>query len=89
MRKIILIVTDGCGACKIMRRLIREALRNTSKRVEFEVQSRKQADKVMMIHHNITDFPATVFIKDNNVKYVHIGTTAVPAINRYIDVYLK
>ena len=76
---------DGCGACKIMRRLIREALHNTSKGIE----NRKQADKVMMIHHNITDFPATVFMKDDIVKYVLIGTTAVPAINRYIDVYLK
>ena len=89
MRKIILIVTDGCTACKIMRRLICEALRNTVKEIEFEVQNRKQADKVMMIHHDITDFPATVLIKDDVVKYVIIGTTAAAAINRYIDVYLK
>lgn len=80
---------DSCGACKIMRRLIREALHNTAKGIDFEVQNRQQADKVMMIHHNITDFPATVFMKDDIVKYVLIGTTAVPAINRYIDVYLK
>ena len=89
MRKILLIVADGCGACKIMRRLIREALRNTSKGVDFEVQNRREVSKVLLIEHNITDYPATVFIKNDVVKYVLIGTTAVPAINRYIDVYLK
>lgn len=89
MNKILLLITKGCVACTIMNRLIREALANTNKAINYEVQDIKNANKVFLIENDISDFPTTCFIKDDVLKYKYVGTAPAIVINRFIDIHLK
>jgi hypothetical protein len=89
MNKILLLVTKGCAACTIMNRLIKEALNNTERPITYEVQDVRNANKVFLIENDISDFPTTCFIKDDILKYKHIGTAPAIVINRFIDIHLK
>ena len=89
MKSILLVTTKGCAACTIMNRLIKEALANTKQRIEYNAKDVKGVNKELLLEHNITDFPATFFFKDDDVRYVCTGTQPAVVINRYIDIYLK
>ena len=89
MNKIVLITTKGCAGCNIMHRLIREALKSTSKKIEFSIRDKDEVGKKWLAQNQITDFPTTIFIKDGIIKFKYVGTNPAIVILRWIDVYFK
>lgn len=86
--KILTITTQGCESCYILDKLINEALTITKKEVEYVKQDFKEVDKKLIKSYNITDFPTTLLIKDDVVKFRFIGTRPAVVIARWIDVHL-
>lgn len=89
MNKILLITTQGCGGCRIMERLIHEAIRKSSKEIEFHKADYKELKPKFLRDHEVRDYPTTFFIKDNDIKFQYTGTNPVIVILRWIDVYFK
>ena len=89
MYKILLITTKGCGACDIMSRLVKEAIVSSKKSIQYVEKDYKDIPKKYLALNEITDFPTTLFIKDNEVKFKYTGTNPKIVILRWIDVYFK
>ena len=60
MNKIVLITTKGCEGCSIMRNSIKQALNNTSKKIEFVIKDITELDKkeksLFSIHYKVNIF---------------------------------
>lgn len=89
MKKILLITTDGCDACKIMDAVIKEALANTRRKVDYEKINFKILPVNYLQRYKFKDFPTIQYIVDDIVKFQTIGSYPYPVVNRYIDIYLK
>ena len=89
MNKILLITTKGCAGCNIMHRLIRQAMKSSSKEISFAIKDKGEFDKKWLAQNKITDFPTTLFIKDDVIKFKYVGTNPAVVILRWIDVYFK
>lgn len=89
MKKILLITTDGCDACKIMDGVIKEALSNTRRKVDYEKVNFKILPVNYLKRFKFKDFPTIQYIVDDVVKFQTVGSYPYPVVNRYIDIYLK
>lgn len=87
MKKILVITTKGCEGCRIINNLIKQALTNY-KDVEYETKDKSEVSDKLLKANYVNDFPATFLIRNNEVKFVFVGTRPVPVISRYIDVNL-
>lgn len=88
-----LITTNGCEGCSIMRNSIKEAISRTQKE---NIQFKEIDHKVLLYENNslyselrLRDFPTTVFIKDNKVVRKEVGTRPTIVILRWIDIDFK
>lgn len=82
------ITTKGCESCLINERLIKEALSITKKKVDYTTQDFTQVDKNWLKQNNITDYPTTLLIKDDVIRFKYTGTRPSVVIARWIDVHL-
>lgn len=89
MNKILLITTQGCAGCRIMERLIGEAINKSSKEIEFHKKDFKEVKPKFLRDNGIRDYPTTVFIKDDSIRFIYTGTNPMIVILRWIDVYFK
>lgn len=89
MNKIVLITTRGCEGCSIMRNSIKEALNNTSKKIEFVIKDITELDKKEKSKLKTSDFPTTIFYKDNRITRQEVGTRPYIVVVRWIDVDFK
>ena len=87
--KIILVTTVGCEGCKIMYNNISKAIGTHSKSISFIEADYKLNNEPFIKKYKFTDFPTTLFIKDNVLQFKLVGTKPIVAIHRYIDVYFK
>lgn len=72
---IMLIEIDGCEGCRIAKNLTRNAIIMSGVTVEFDITNYDAYGiKKFCYNHNITDFPATVFIKNTEVLEIYMGT---------------
>lgn len=93
MNKIILVTTEGCEGCNIMRESIKQALTFTKKEgIEFEDFNRDGLlDKYPSIYAKVRfkDFPTTIFVKDNVITRKEVGTRPYIVVLRWIDIDFK
>jgi hypothetical protein len=89
MNKILLITTKGCAGCAIMNRLIKEAIGNTKKQVEFVVRDCKNIDKRFLNINKVKDYPTTMFIVDGDIRFIYTGTAPSIVINRFMDIHFQ
>lgn len=84
-----LLTIKGCKACYVLENIITNALNMTSKDINFVVNdmSKVSLDKLKKL--NISDFPTTLFVKNNKEVYRMVGTNPVAVVLRYIDVYFR
>ena len=68
MNKIVLITTEGCEGCSIMRYSINSALLYSSKEIEFEVKDVSEINGAERHKLKLTDFP-DCFIDGFNPQY--------------------
>lgn len=85
MTKVIyLITTYKCSACKYQECILKEILKE-HKDIELEVIDFSKVPEFIKTNVILTDFPTTIFVKDNVIKYHFIGTKA----NRKIEAIIK
>lgn len=76
MNRIVIITTEGCEGCEIMKRIVSNAyleakIENTS----FGCYDFKEQEvENLVADNNIKDFPTTLFIKDNQVIDTILGS---------------
>lgn len=79
--------TKGCEGCKIINDLIKQTLLNYED-IEYEVKDKSEVSDKLLKANYVNDFPATFLIRNDEIKFVFVGTRPVPVIARYIDVNL-
>ena len=89
MNKIVLITTEGCEGCSIMRYSINSALLYSSKEIEFEVKDVSEINGAERHKLKLTDFPTTLFYIDGNLVRKEIGTRPYIIVLRWIDIDFK
>lgn len=85
MNKILLITTKGCEGCKIMYNNVIKALADCDKSIAFELKDVEDLSKAFLNKHNITDFPCTMFYKDDELKYTKVGSSPITIITKWIN----
>ena len=89
MNKILLITTKGCEGCSIMHKSIKQALDCTSKTIEYVVKDIIELTKEEKSKLKTSDFPTTVFYKNNKITRKEVGTRPYIVVVRWIDVDFK
>lgn len=88
MKQIVLVTSEGCEACAIMRKNCVEAINETSKVIDFKEKDISEYSKHFLAKHNITDVPTTLLMNNGEVKYKYTGTRPKIVILRWTDVWL-
>ena len=89
MNKIILVTTKGCEGCNIMHKSIKQALNNTSKKIEYVTKDITELSKDEKSKLKTSDFPTTLFYKNNRITRREVGTRPYIVVVRWIDVDFK
>ena len=89
MNKIVLITTKGCEGCNIMHKNIKQALENTSKKIEYITKDISDLTKAEKAKLKSSDFPTVLFVKNNSIVRKEIGTKPYIVVLRWIDVDFK
>lgn len=89
MNEIVLITTEGCEGCNIMRNNIRQAVNHTSKKISFRVKDIKHISNKEIRTLVLRDFPTTLFYKDEQLTRKEVGTRPEIMILRWIDIDFK
>ena len=89
MNKIVLVTTKGCEGCNIMHKSIKQALDCTSKKIEYVVKDIKELTTEEKIKIKASDFPTTVFYKNDRITRREVGTRPYIVVVRRIDVDFK
>ena len=89
MNKIVLITTKGCEGCNIMHKNIKQALENTSKKIEYVVKDITELTKEEKSKVKLCDFPTTLFYKNDRITRREVGTRPYIVVVRWIDVDFK
>lgn len=85
MSKVIyLITTYKCSACKCQEYILKEVLKE-HKDIELKVIDYNKTPEWIKTNVILTDFPTTIFIKDDVIKYHFVGTKA----NRKVEALIK
>lgn len=89
MNKIVLVTTKGCEGCSIMCNSIKQALNNTSKKIEFVIKDITELTKEEKSKLKTSDFPTTIFYRNNRITRQEVGTRPYIVVVRWIDVDFK
>ena len=89
MNKIVLVTTKGCEGCNIMNNSIKQALKCTSKKIEYVVKDVKELTKEEKTKIKASDFPTTIFYKNDRIIRQEVGTRPYIVVLRWIDVDFK
>lgn len=79
MKEIYIIVTKGCYACKVEETIIKQITKDL-KDIEVKVVNFTETPEWMKTNIPMTDYPCTVFVKDNVIKYLFTGTKSTKNI---------
>lgn len=89
MNKIVLITTKGCEGCNIMHKNIKQALENTSKKIEYITKDILDLTKAEKNKLKSYDFPTVLFVRNSRIVRKEIGTRPYIVVLRWIDVDFK
>ena len=89
MNKIVLVTTKGCEGCNIMHKSIKQALDCTSKKIEYVVKDITALNKEEKSKLKTSDFPTTLFYKNNRITRREVGTRPYIIVVRWIDIDFK
>lgn len=83
-KQIHLVTTPGCSACKCMEHILKDVQEDNP---TFTIEKYRFADAPEFIKTNVnfTDFPVTIFIKDDVIKYNFQGTKSIKKVKQIIS----
>lgn len=73
-RHIYLATTEGCEACRIMERILKQVQRNNVYTFSIQVIDYKLLPEFIRVNVVLTDFPTLIFLENNVIKYHVAGT---------------
>lgn len=76
--------TIKCSACKLQESIINKVLQDRND-VDFIVCDYTELPDYIKTNIKLTDFPITIFVKDNIIKYNFVGTKAGKLIKEIIN----
>ncbi len=90
MKRILVITTINCIACKVQINNLNKAIEDTnSSNIKLEIRDFSEISPRFLTNLNIDDFPATIFYgKHNSFEYVIKGSkTVVDIINTMKEIH--
>lgn len=80
---IYLIKTFGCSACKCMEHILKDVVAEYPD-IEFVVTYFSEIPDFIKLNVRLTDYPTTIFVKDDVIKYHFVGTMSAKNIKTLI-----
>ena len=81
---IYLATTEGCEACKIMERILKQVQRDNNYTFSILVRDYKLLPKFVQVDVVLTDFPTLIFLENNVIKYHVAGTMSAKKLQEII-----
>lgn len=75
--------THDCSACKLQQYLLEDVLEHHTD-IKLEVCDYTGLPEWFKVQVKLTDFPVTIFVKDDVIKYSFVGTRTVDKIEKLI-----
>lgn len=87
MNKIVLITTKGCAGCDIMSANIQAAIIRAKQEIEFERKDVADINRAFIYKNRIKDFPTTLLLVNDVLKFKYSGTMPSIVVTRWIDIH--
>ena len=89
INKILLITTEGCEGCTIMKHNLEYACKQVSRSFEVGIYDRFDVLSTVLKRYGVTDFPTLLMFSKGELLHKYTGTMPIPVIVRWIDIYFK
>ena len=73
-KHIYLATTEGCDACRIMERILKQVQRDNMYTFSIQVRDYKLLPEFIKVTVLLTDFPTLIFLENDVIKYHVSGT---------------
>ena len=83
-RYIYLTTTEGCEACRIMEKILKQVQRNNGYTFSIQVRDYKLLPEFIQVDVVLTDFPTLIFLENNIIKYHVTGTISAKKLKEII-----
>ena len=83
-RYIYLATTEGCEACRIMERILKQVQRDNVYTFSIQVRDYKLLPEFIRVDVVLTDFPTLIFLENNVIKYHITGTISAKKLQEII-----
>ena len=83
-RRIYLATTEGCEACRIMERILKQVQRDNVYTFSIQVRDYKLLPEFIRVDVVLTDFPTLIFLENNVIKYNVTGTMSAKKLQEII-----
>lgn len=83
-RYIYLATTEGCEACRIMERILKQVKRDNVYTFSIQVIDYKLLPEFIRINVLLTDFPTLIFLENDIIKYHISGTISAKKLQEII-----
>lgn len=83
-KHIYLATTEGCEACRIMERILKQVQRDNVYTFSIQVRDYKLLPEFIRVDVVLTDFPTLIFLENNIIKYHVAGTMSAKKLQEII-----
>ena len=83
-RYIYLATTEGCEACRIMERILKQVQRDVYYTFSIHIKDYTITPDFIKVNVALSDFPTLVFVEDNVIKYHITGTISAKKLQEII-----
>ena len=83
-KRIYLATTEGCEACRIMERILKQVKRDNGYTFSIQVRDYKLIPEFIQVNVILTDFPTLIFLENNVIKYHVAGTMSAKKLQEII-----
>ena len=81
---IYLATTEGCEACRIMERILKQVKRDNVYTFSIQVRDYKLLPEFIRVDVVLTDFHTLIFLENNIIKYHVTGTMSAKKLQEII-----
>ena len=83
-KRIYLATTEGCEACRIMEKILKQVQYNNGYTFSIQVRDYKLLPEFIQVNVVLTDFPTLIFLENNIIKYHVAGTMSAKKLQEII-----
>ena len=83
-KHIYLATTEGCEACRIMEKILKQVKRNNGYTFSIQIRDYKLLPEFIQVNVVLIDFPTLIFLENNIIKYHVTGTMSAKNLQEII-----